>query len=191
MTLVKPSNNLIQIVLMRWINQAFKLGPKTWVRLIIKKQYDIQNIFSINEIKASKNYSRVMYGHSKWSPHTFKLDFESIQINFLTIGLQKHFFSRPLKYAIFEKFIFLFFLTDPNVEQIMTWNQAYLYVQKDAKQNFGTCEDSIWAQWARIRTWKNPRFWLWWCQMIVSYPNRTARWVLFHFWSYKKKILMS
>ena len=36
-------------------------------------------------------------------------------------------------------------MTDPNVEQIMTWNQAYLYVQKDAKQNFGTSEDPIWA----------------------------------------------
>ena len=42
------------------------------------------------------------------------------------------------------------------------------------------------AQWACIRTWENPRFWLWWRQMIISYPNRTARWVLFHFWSYKK-----
>ena len=86
-----------------------------------------------------------MYGHSKWSLHNFELDFGSIQINVLTKGLQKHFFSRPLKYAIFEKFIFLFFLTDPNVEQIMTWIQAYLYVQKDAKNFFGTCEDPIWA----------------------------------------------
>ena len=67
-----------------------------------------------------------MYGHSKWSPHNFELDFGSIQINFLTKGLQKHFFSSPLKYAIFEKKNFLFFLTDPNVEQIMAWNQACL-----------------------------------------------------------------
>ena len=27
----------------------------------------------------------------------------------------------------------------------MTWIQAYLYVQKDAKHNFGTFEDPIWA----------------------------------------------
>ena len=41
------------------------------------------------------------------------------------------------------------------------------------------------SQWARIRSWQNSRFWLWWRQMMVSYPNRTARWVLFYFWSYK------
>ena len=43
------------------------------------------------------------------------------------------------------------------------------------------------AQCARIGIGVNPRFEIWWCQMIVSYPNRTARWVSFHFWSYKKK----
>ena len=41
------------------------------------------------------------------------------------------------------------------------------------------------SQWARTRTWENPRFWLWWCQTIVLYPNRTAKWVLFHIWSCK------
>ena len=61
-----------------------------------------------NERKASKNYSKVMYGHSKWSPHNFELDFGSIQTNFLTKGLQKHFFSSPLKYAIFENYFFVF-----------------------------------------------------------------------------------
>ena len=77
-----------------------------------------------------------MYGHSKWFPHNFELEFGSIQINFLTKGLQKHFFSSPLKYASFETFIFCF---------SWQWNQAYLYVQKDAKQHFGTCEDPKWA----------------------------------------------
>ena len=122
---------------MRWINQAFKLGPKTWVRLIIiKKQYNIQNIFSRNERKPSKNYSKVMYGHSKWSLHNFELDFGSIQINFLTKGLQKHFFSSPLKYAIFEKYGGFFswqilIRSDPNVvEHIMTWDQGYIWSSK-------------------------------------------------------------
>ena len=47
-----------------------------------------------------------MYGHSKWSPHNFELDFGPIQINFLTKCLQKHCFSNPLFYVIFEKFWF-------------------------------------------------------------------------------------
>ena len=34
MRLLKPSNNFIQIVIMRWINQAFMLGTQSWVRLI-------------------------------------------------------------------------------------------------------------------------------------------------------------
>ena len=85
MRLLKPSNNLIQIVLMRWINQAFMLGPQTWVRLItLKKQLNIHNIFSRSERKLSKNYFLKMYGHSKGSPHNFELDFGAIQINFLT-----------------------------------------------------------------------------------------------------------
>ena len=83
---------------MRWINQAFKLGPKTWVWLIIiKKQYDIQNIFSRNERKASKNYSKVMYGHSKWFPNNFELDFGSIQKKFFTKCLRKHFFLKSFE----------------------------------------------------------------------------------------------
>ena len=45
--------------------------------------------------------------------------------------------------------------------------------------------DASLAQWARIGIGENPRFEIWWCQLIVSYPNRTARWILFHFWSYK------
>ena len=41
--------------------------------------------------------------------------------------------------------------------------------------------------WITYDSWtgENPRFEIWWCQMIVSYANRTDRWVLFHFWSYK------
>ena len=94
MRLLKPSNNFIQIVFMRWIIQAFMLGPKTWVRLIaLKKQPNIQNIFSKSERKLLKTYFQKMYRHSKWSPHNFELDFGSIQINFLTKCLQKHFFS--------------------------------------------------------------------------------------------------
>ena len=134
MRLLKPSNNFIQIILMRWINQAFNLGPKAWVRLIIiKKQYAIQNIFSRNERKASKNYSKVMYGHSKWSPHDFELDFGSIQIILFDQRFAKALFLKSFEVCSFWNIIFLFFLTYPNVKHIMTWNQAYLYVQKDAK----------------------------------------------------------
>ena len=94
MRLLKPSNNFIQIVLMRWINHAFMLGPQTWVRLItLQKQAIIQNIFSRSEKKLSKNYFQNMHGHSKWFSHNFELDFGSIQINFLTKCLQKHFSS--------------------------------------------------------------------------------------------------
>ena len=58
MRLLKPSNNLIQIVLMRWINQAFMLGPQTWVRLItLKKQTNIENMFS----KSKRNYQKNIF----------------------------------------------------------------------------------------------------------------------------------
>ena len=39
-----------------------------------KKHPNIQNIFSRSERKLSKSYFLNMYGHSKWSPHNFKLD---------------------------------------------------------------------------------------------------------------------
>ena len=96
MRLLKPSNNFIQIVLMRWINQAFMLRPQTWVRLItLKKQANIKNIFSRIERKLSKKkHFLKMYGYSKWSPYNFELHFGSIQIYFLTKCLQRHFFSR-------------------------------------------------------------------------------------------------
>ena len=133
MRLLKPSNNFIQIVLMGWINQAFKLGPKTCVRLIIiKKQYDIQNIFLRNERKASKNYFKVMYGHSKWFPHNFELEFGSIQINFLT-KVCKSTFSQVLWRMQFSKNLFFVFLDGSKCSANYDLKSAYLYVQKDAK----------------------------------------------------------
>ena len=55
--LLKLSNKFMQIVLMRWINQAFMLGPQTWVRLItLKNQPNIQNILCRRERKLSKDY---------------------------------------------------------------------------------------------------------------------------------------
>ena len=32
-------------------------------------------------------------------------------------------------------------------------------------------------QCARIRTWENPRFWLWWCQMIFSFISQYSKFV--------------
>ena len=78
-----------------------------------------------------------------WSPHKFELDFESIQINFLKKCLQKHFFSNPFLYAIFEKCDFDFSW------QIQVWSTFWYVithsygVQKDAVQNFETFEDPI------------------------------------------------
>ena len=40
---------------------------------------------------------------------------------------------------------FWFFLTDPYIEHIMTWNQAYIWCSKNAEQNFSTHEDPRWA----------------------------------------------
>ena len=106
---LKPSNNFTQILLMRRINQAFMMEPKIWVWLItLKKQANIQNIFSKSERKQSKNYLLKRYGHSKWSPHNLELAFGPIQISLLTKCLQKHCFSSPFLYAIFEKFDFDF-----------------------------------------------------------------------------------
>ena len=63
----------------------------------------------------------------------------------------------------------------------------YLKVQTDRKkykQNEYIPNSHV-AQWGGIRTWENSGFHLRGCQMIVLYPNRTARWVLLHFESYK------
>ena len=63
MRLLKSSNNFIQIVLMRLINQAFMLGPKIGLTLNLslvnhkKKQSNIQNIFS--EMK--ENYQKMFF----------------------------------------------------------------------------------------------------------------------------------
>ena len=137
MRLLKPSKSCIQIVLMRWISQAFKLWPKTCFRLIIiKKQYNIQHIFSKNEKKTSKNYSKVMYGHSKWSPHNFELDFGSIQIILFDQRFAKALFLKSFEVCSFWNINFLFFLTYPNVKHIMAWNQAYLLSSKRCKTKF-------------------------------------------------------
>ena len=46
MWLLKSSKNFDQIIIMRWINQAYTLGPKTWVWLInIKKGHNIQSFY--------------------------------------------------------------------------------------------------------------------------------------------------
>ena len=90
---LKPSNNFTQILLMRRINQAFMMEPKIWVWLItLKKQANIQNIFSKSERKLSKNYFLKTHGHSKWSLNNSELDFRSILMNFITKCLHKHFF---------------------------------------------------------------------------------------------------
>ena len=110
MRLLKSSNNFIQIVLMSWIIQAFMLGPQTWIRQIsLKKQPNIQNIFSKHARKLWKNYFQKMNGHSKWSPNNFELDFVSIEINFLAKCLQKH-FSQVLFSMQFLKSMILIFL---------------------------------------------------------------------------------
>ena len=45
----------------------------------------------------------------------------------------------------FWKIWFWFLLTDPSVQHILICYQAFLWVQKDAEQNFDTYEDPIWA----------------------------------------------
>ena len=80
MWLLKPSKNFDQIVIMRWINQAFTLGPRIWVRLInIKREHNSQSFYSKCWKKTKKGWFEKMYEHSKWYPEDFKLDFESIK----------------------------------------------------------------------------------------------------------------
>ena len=93
-----------------------------------------------------------MYGHSKWSPHNFRLDFGSIQINFLTNCLQKHFYSSPFLYAIFEKYDFDF-SWQIQVYSTFWYVIKHSYgVQKYAEQNFDTYEYPIWAINHNLRT---------------------------------------
>ena len=64
---------------MRGINQAFTLGPKTWVWLIKIKKSIISNLFTQNVERNQTNNGLKRNEHSKWYPDDFKLDFESIQ----------------------------------------------------------------------------------------------------------------
>ena len=128
MRLLKPSNNFIQIVLMRWINQAFMLRPQTWVRLItLKKQPNIQNIFSRSE----KNYHKIIF--FKWSPHNFELDFGS---KFLDKLFVKALYLKSFLVCNFWKIWFSFLLTDPSVQKILTCYQAYLWSSKRCRTKF-------------------------------------------------------
>ena len=80
MRLLKSSKNFRQIVLMRWINQAFILGPKTWVRLITIKNSLIAKLFTKKvDRNLMKKYFKRMYQYPKWSLDNSKLYFGSIQ----------------------------------------------------------------------------------------------------------------
>ena len=57
MWLLKSIKNFDQIVIIGWINQAFTLGPKTWVRLINIKKSIISNLFTQNVERNQTNSS--------------------------------------------------------------------------------------------------------------------------------------
>ena len=111
MGLLKYKTNFIQIVLMRWINQAFILGPKTWVRLITIKNSLISKLFTK---EADRNLEKLifkrMYEYSKWSPGNFELDFGSFQTISIHQNICRSTFS-PLLWSMqyWKGMIFIFF----------------------------------------------------------------------------------
>ena len=143
----------MQIVLMRWINQAFMLGPQTWIRLItLKKQRYIQNILRISERKLSKDYFLKGVSALKMISTQFWIRFWIHSNKFLDKVFAKALFLKSFLVCNFWKIWFWFLLTDPSVQHILICYQAFLWVQKDAEQNFDTYEDPIWAINHNLRT---------------------------------------
>ena len=137
MRLLKPSNNFIQIVLMRWIIQAFMLGPQTWVRLIdLKKQPNIQNILRRSERKLSKDYFLKDVWALKMISTQFWIRFWIHSNKFLDKVFAKALFLKSFLVCNFWKILFWFFLTDPSVEHILTCYQAYLWSSKSCRTKF-------------------------------------------------------
>ena len=116
MRLLKPSNKFMQIVLMRWINQAFMLGPQTWVRLItLKKQPNVQNILQRSERKPSKDYFLKDVWALKMISTQFWIRFWIHSNKFLDKVLVKALFLKSFLVCNFWKIWFWFLLTDPSV----------------------------------------------------------------------------
>ena len=122
------------ILLMSWINQAFIVKHNTWVRRITIKNSLISIVFT-KEVgkKPSKNYCKKMYEYSKWSPDNFTLDFGSIE----TISIHQNIFKTTfcLVFWILQ-FLQNVTFSDPNIDHILTWNQAYLWSSKICKTKF-------------------------------------------------------
>ena len=109
MRLLKPSNKFMQIVLMRWINQAFMLGPRNWVRLItLKKQPNIQKNFS----KSARKLSKKLFLRDEWEikliSTQFWIRFWIHWNKFSDKCLQKHFFSSPFSMQFLKNMILIF-----------------------------------------------------------------------------------
>ena len=111
-----------------------------------KKHPNIQNIFSRSERKLSKSYFLNMYGHSKWSPHNFKLD-PLDPFKFLEKVFAKALFLKSFLVCNFWKMWFWFFLTDPSVEHILIWYLAYLWSLK-------RCRTKFWDIWRSYMSYK-------------------------------------
>ena len=117
----------MQIVLMRWINQAFMLGPQTWVRLItLKKQPNVQNILQRSERKPSKDYFSKDVWALKMISTQFWIRFWIHSNKFLDKVLVKALFLKSLS----------FLLTDPSVQHILICYQAFLWSSKRYRTNF-------------------------------------------------------
>ena len=71
---------------------------------------------------------------------------------FLDKVFAKALFLKSFLVCNFWKIWFWFLLTDPSVQHILICYQAFLWVQKDAEQNFDTYEDPIWAINHNLRT---------------------------------------
>ena len=144
----------MQIVLMRWINQAFMLGPQTWVRLItLKKQRNIQNILRISERKLSKDYFLKGVSALKMISTQFWIRFWIHSNKFHDKVFAKALFLMSfLVYAIFEKYDFDF-SWQIQVYSTFWYVIKHTYgVQKDTEQNFDTYEYPIWAINHNLRT---------------------------------------
>ena len=138
MRLLKPSNNFSRIALYSCDEkkQAFSiLGPKAWVWLItIKKQLNIKKITQKLKENLKKWFLKDVWV-LKMIHWWFQIRFWIHWNNFFPKGLQMHFFSSSFNHAIQEKYVVLFF-SNPNVEHILTWNQACLWSWKICRTKF-------------------------------------------------------
>ena len=127
----------MQIVLMRWINQAFMLGPKTWVRLItLKKQRNIQKILRISERKLSKDYFLKDVSALKMISTQFWIRFWIHSNKFHDKVFAKALFLILFSICNFWKIWFWFLLTDSSVQHILICYQAYLWSSKRYRTKF-------------------------------------------------------